>query len=186
MLRPDGHAFVPEAVEGLGGEVNVVVVPQLDVEFHVSLEAGVGEIRRAGDHRAVAVRVFGLLAEDVDLGVDRLGRMDADFNLPGCHVVHQADHAGFHRLTVSRGLNIGGQCGKKLGAGSGRIGAELEAFVPSFLHEPVDVDADENADLARLLNEGAHPEIPRRTKVADQNVEKVDPLVQKHALDLVD
>jgi hypothetical protein len=66
------------------------------------------------------------------------------------------------------------------------ICAELQAFVPRFLHEPVDVDPNKNANLTRALDKGTDAKVTRCAEIPDQNIEKMDLFVLKDTLDLLD
>ncbi|MDO8541616.1 MAG: hypothetical protein Q7S40_14360 [Opitutaceae bacterium] len=129
--------------------------------------------------------VFRFLAENINLGVDSLRRMDANLDFAGRDVVNEADHAFFHDAIVSRLLNALFQFVEKLGTSNGRVGSELKPLIPSFLNQSVDVDADENPNPAGTLNKRSDAKVARCAEVAYQDIEEMDVLVRKDARNLL-
>ena len=94
------HGLGPKLVELLEGEVVVGAVLQLDVELQIVLQARLGEVARTGDDAAF-VAVALVERHDVELGVNALRRISADFQFAGLDPLHELADAVFNVRTVA-------------------------------------------------------------------------------------
>ncbi len=86
-------------------ELVVGAVLQLDVELQIVLQARFGEVARTGDDAAL-VAVALVERHDVELGVNALGRIRADFQFAGLDPFHEFADAVFDFGTVAGFLEL--------------------------------------------------------------------------------
>ena len=98
-----------------------------DVKFVITdlfldSDAGGGQVGRASNDRAGLVLVEAFRAENVELGVKTFGRMGAQFDLFGDHVVNELKDAGFDIAFVFGTLDVVAQPVAELIERFGRVG----------------------------------------------------------------
>ena len=188
-LRQNRHGFRPQALEFLRGEHHIVVIVEQDVELVIAYLAraqpGSGEVRRTGNHRTWFVFVESLRAENIELGVESLGRVCFQFNSFSEHVLNELHDTGLDLTRISGGLDVFAQLGLKLLQRLRRVSKEQQPALVVVGHDGVHVDADENANLWNLFQIRADSEITRGSQVANHGVKPLQVgIALKYALEL--
>ena len=142
------HGLGPKLVKLLDGEVVVRTVFQLDIEFEIILQARLGEIAGAGDD-ATLIAVAVLECHDVELGVNALGRVSANFKFTRLDPLHELADPIFNVRAVTRLLEFSQDFARHSlpDLGVGRKYKILLFFrgLNQFVSRRVGLDADENA-----------------------------------------
>lgn len=179
ILRQDLDALLPEGLELGGGELDILEGMEEDVEFVVAAnlfdaESGGGEVRRTGDDGAGFVLVEALRDEEVDFRVEPLRGMGADLDFLRGNVLCELKNARLDLGRVSGRRDVRGEAFAELPHGPARVGQKEPPLAVILLHDLIDVDADEKADLGHLLEVWTDREVSGRSQVAHKGVEAFD------------
>ena len=118
--------------------------------------------------------VEAIRAENVNLGVQPLGGMGAEFDLLGDDVIHKLDDSLLDFLFVGGTLDIGAELVLELLERFGGVRQEEKALAVVVGHDRVHVDAHENANVRHLVQVRANGEITGGSQEAYQGVKGLD------------